>query len=78
VKQTQICYPVPSSLTVKTTPPQPPAQSTLQLSDIVQTVAQVQADLILLRDGEVVLYKRERRGRGIRLMLSFNARLDKH
>ena len=60
MKQTQICYPIPRSLTVKTTPPLHPAQSTQRMTGIVQTVAQVPADLILLRDGEVVLYKRPR------------------
>ena len=58
MKQTQICYPAPSVITVPTSPAQQQTPSVLQLHDIVQTAAQ--GDLVLLRDGEVVLYKRSR------------------
>ena len=56
MKQTQITYPLLLSTT--TTPAINLQRQQLTLTDIVQTAAQ--ADFVLLRDGEVVLYKRGR------------------
>ena len=60
MKQTQICNPTTARTTptAPTTLAQQPASATLRLTDIVPTAAQ--GDLVLLRDGEVALYKRSR------------------
>ena len=58
VKQTQITYPLHGTSTVSKTPSQRPSLTPLRLADVVQTAAQ--ANLVMLRDGEVVLYKRSR------------------
>lgn len=58
MKQTQLTYPAPALKHLKTIAVQHEASIAQKLQDIVQNVTD--ANLILLRDGEVVLYKRKR------------------